>query len=264
MSKPVNLLIIDALNLIRRIEAACRNLATDGQSDMNQVSQLCLQAIRKLLRGHQPSHVVAVFDGQGHGWRKTLYPGYKEGRSEMPAPLQQHLDTLQQEWMALGVDSLLSEEDEADDLIASLAYKVLRHRGQVVVVSTDAGFCQLLPYGARQWDHFNGKWLDEDYVRQKFQVASHQLLDYWAMAGQSGNKIPGITGIGPKTATAILSHHGSLKAAFASEETDKHLKKLHNSREAAEISYQLSRLKCDVELGFNLQDIRYNANRPGQ
>lgn len=258
----VQVLVIDALNLIRRIEAACRpslpqSVSTNGPGDMEKVGQLCQQAMKKLLKGHQPSHAIAVFDGTGHGWRKSLFEGYKEGRSEMPEALRQYLDQIQQQWLGLGVDSLIGEDEEADDLIASLARKVVSHQGQITIVSTDTGFCQLLPQGVRQWDHFNGQWLDESYVQQKFKINSRQLLDYWAMAGHSGNKIPGVPGIGPKTACTILNQHDSLKVAFGTEASDRALKKLHSHRSEAQLSYRLCRLKSDIPLGFNLQDIRY-------
>jgi len=254
-----HLVIIDALNLIRRIDGALRGFSAQAAIDPNQLMAMTNQAVSRLIRGHCPSHIVAVFDGDGNSWRKKHYPAYKENRKPMADDLALQLPIIQQQWQELGVTSLLTEHEEADDLIATLTAKMINAGGQVTVISTDQGFYQLLPLGLKIWDHFASHWIDPDIVQQKFGIKADQLLDYWSIVGQSGNKIPGVNGLGPKAALNILSHYDNLKSAFAAtpETTDKTLIKLQQHQEQARLSYQLVKLKTDLTLAINLKSIRY-------
>lgn len=254
-----HLVIIDALNLIRRIDGALRGFANQSSLDIDQLVAMSIKALTRIIRGHRPSHIIAVFDGDGDNWRKQLYPQYKENRTPMAADLASQLTYIQQQWRLIGVESLLSEHEEADDLIATLSVKMNDSGGKVTIVSTDQGFTQLLAQGINIWDHFAGEWQSAEKVQQKFGVSCEQLLDYWSIVGQSGNKIPGVSGMGPKAATSLLNQYTSLKLAFATPATatDKQLKKLQLAKEQARLSYQLVKLRTDLTLGINLQDIRY-------
>lgn len=260
----IHLVLIDALNLIRRIEGGLRSIK---QQPLNpeQLVTLTEQALNKLIRGHQPTHIVAVFDGDGDNWRKTLYPHYKENRKPMSTELAEILPTIQRHWSQLGVNSITPAHDEADDIIATLAYKLRQasHLHRCTIISTDQGYLQLLGLNIAIWDHFKQQWQDTGSVERKYQISSNQLLDYWAMVGQSGNKIPGVTGIGPKAALTILQHYGSLKNAFESADDNqpKAMSKLTDNKAQAQLSYQLVRLKQDIVLGQRLSDFNYTSNR---
>lgn len=261
MNKPAtpHLVIIDALNLIRRIDGALRGFSAQATLDTAQLISLTNQAVTRLARGHCPSHIVAVFDGDGNNWRKKHYPAYKENRKPMADDLALQLEPIRQQWRQLGVSSLLTDHDEADDLIATLSIKMLNAGGQVTVISTDQGFYQLLPLGLKIWDHFSSQWVDEKTVSQKYGIKSEQLLDYWSIVGQSGNKIPGVSGLGPKAALKILSQYDNLKLAFAATPTatEKPLIKLQQNKDQARLSYKLVKLRTDLELAINLKSIRY-------
>jgi protein Xni len=259
LNSTAHLVIIDALNLIRRIDGAIRGFSAQASLDSEQLISMNNQAIRRLIRGHRPSHIVAVFDGDGNNWRKKIYPQYKENRKPMASDLAQLLPNIQQQWRQLGVESFCTEHDEADDLIATLSKKMTTAGGQVTIVSTDQGFYQLLPLGVKVWDHFTSLWINNDQILQKYGVSAEQLLDYWSIVGQSGNKIPGVSGLGPKAALNILTSHHSLKLAFAATPStnEKQLIKLQQEQEQARLSYQLVKLKTDLTLELNLKDIRY-------
>ncbi|MDP2560929.1 flap endonuclease Xni [Psychrobium sp. 1_MG-2023] len=255
-----HLVVIDALNLIRRIDGALRGFKNQGSLDKEQLIGLTKQALSKLIRGHQPTHIAAVFDGDGNNWRKQLYPEYKANRKPMDPSLAALLPEIIQQWQQLGVMSLTTAHEEADDLIATLSYKVTKHQGRCTVVSTDQGFYQLLPLGVAIWDHFAGHWINQQNIQQKFSISAIQLLDYWAIVGQSGNKIPGVAGMGPKAALTILKQHQDLKTAFSiTQGQDKQLLKLQQNKHQAQLSYQLVRLKQNISLGINLQQLRYTA-----
>lgn len=256
----IHVVIIDALNLIRRIDGALRGYSKTAQLDGQQLIDLTEQALNKLIKGHRPSHIMAVFDGDGDNWRKSFYPEYKADRKPMADDLKTLLPTLRERWQTLGVASIVPAHDEADDIIATIAHKVSQHKNQCTVISTDSGFWQLIPQGINIWDHFAGQWVHHEQVYRKFNVRPQQLLDYWAIVGQSGNKIPGVSGLGPKAALTILSEFGDLKTAFSHSDPDnKTLTKLLAAKEQAQISYRLVLLKQDIALGINLRDYAYTV-----
>jgi len=269
---PAHLILIDALNLVRRIYAVQerpfmlnKNQSSDDLSDNTKQQVLfntqktCSQALAKIIEQHQPTHALAVFDSQQPCWRYQLYDGYKQGRKKMPEYLANKLSDIQDAFMLQGVDSLVSEEDEADDLIATLAIKMSLRGQNTTIVSTDKGFLSLLSPNIQVYDHFNRRFLDEQHVKNKFSLKPTQLIDLWTLTGDSTNKIPGVAGIGQVTASHLLNQYGSLKAILAADDLKASVKnKLENSVEQISLSKQLLTLKQDIPLGFNLKDIRLN------
>lgn len=261
MSNPrPHLLIIDALNLIRRLHAVQSQQALTPAQALVATRANLVNTCRKLLTNSEPTHVIAVFDGEVHSWRKEIYPAYKEGRTPMPPELREGLGTLQDAFWECGIDALLSETDEADDLIATLACGIAQHGARATIISTDKGFCQLICPQIQIRDYFNKRWLDAAFVEQQYGVAPTQLVDFWALTGIGGSNIKGVPGIGPKTATQLLLQYGDLAtmlAASEQEEAAKALLKLRQHREEALLAQRLVRLQQDIPLGFNLRDIRY-------
>lgn len=252
-----HLVIIDALNLIRRIHAAQSN-----SNDIQQTSLNCVRALNKIILSSNPTHIVAVFDFQGddRGWRAQILPSYKQDRSPMPFELSQGLDQIQEAFMQIGVDSLLSDGDEADDIVASLAYKMANQNQLVTIVSTDKGYCQLLQPTLRIRDYFQQRWLDSPFIQTHFGVLPEQLTDFWGLAGISSSNIQGVPGIGTKSAALLLNKYKNLEDLFNAEDLDaKWQKKLVGNQEMAMKCKQIATLKIDIALGFNLKDIRYKT-----
>ncbi len=261
----IHLVLIDALNLIRRIYAVQERpfllnneLAENTkQQVLFNTEQACCQALSKILELQDPSHALMVFDSIRPCWRYQLYPDYKKGRKKMPPHLADRLPALQDAFMRQHVDSLESEQDEADDLIATLAIKVALRGQKVTVISTDKCFLSLLSHNIQVYDYFNRRYLDEDYVKEKFDVKPGQLIDLWTLTGDATNKIPGIKGIGQITAAALLNQYGSLNALLSATDVKTSIKeKLTQDLQQIELSKQLLQLKQDIPLGFNLKDIR--------
>lgn len=265
-----HLVLIDALNLIRRIYAVQERPFTQSQIQVeNKLAEktqkqvlfntqnACINALEKILASQQPSHALAVFDSQQPCWRYKLYPDYKKGRKKMPLHLANELNNIQDGFMQSGVDSLVSEEDEADDLIATLATKMALHGQNVTIVSTDKGFLSLLSANIRVYDYFNRRYLDEQHVKSKFDVKPAQLIDLWTLTGDNTNKIPGVAGIGQITAASLLNQYGSLGSIVNNDEIKPAIKeKLSQSEEQIALSRKLLTFKQDIPLGFNLKDIR--------
>ncbi len=253
----IHLVIIDALNLIRRVHSA----QPDPQ-DIPRTIETTSRTLRRIISEAQPTHIIAVFDHhlQDRGWRAEILPTYKQNRKPMPEPLLHGLDDIQQAWWQLGIDSLLSEGDEADDLVATLAVKVAQHNEKVTIISTDKGYCQLLSPTLQIRDYFQNRWLDAPFIAAEFGVKPEQLADYWGLTGISSSQVPGIAGIGPKAAKEILTQFESIEQAHQSPDlAEKYRKKFDQHIEMARICKQVASLKTDIELGFNLQDIRFQA-----
>lgn len=251
-------LIIDGLNLVRRIYAAIPD-----ENDMASLKERVTAACSKLLRVHQPTHVAIVWDGDEISWRKQLYPDYKKGRKPMPEPLAEGLNTLQDHLTSMGIGSIYAAA-EADDVIATLAIKTAKAQGEAIIVSTDKGFSQLNHVRISQWDHFNQQYLDIAALEQKLGVERSQFLDLMALAGDSGNKIPGIPGIGPKSAAELLKTFRTLSTLFSSLPNlgAKQAKKLAEGKEMARLSYKLAQLQTDLPLNINLKDFRVSGAHP--
>jgi protein Xni len=217
----------------------------------------CELALKKILELQQPTHALTVFDSQAPCWRYKIYPDYKKGRKKMPEHLSEKLTEIQDRFMNYHVDSLLSEEDEADDLIATLAIKVALRGQNVTIISTDKCFLSLLNPNIKVYDYFNRRYLDQDYVVGKFNVKPDKLMELWTLTGDSTNKIPGVAGIGQVTASKLLNQYGSVKAILSAKDLKNSLnEKLKQHTEQISLSRQLLTLKLDIPLGFNLQDIR--------
>ena len=268
-----HLVLIDALNLIRRIYAVqerpfmITKSSSEDELSLNTQQQVlfntqnaCVAALNKIVAEHNPTHGLAVFDSQQPCWRYKLYEDYKKGRKKMPEHLAHQMSHIQDAFMVEGIDSLTSDEDEADDLIATLATKMALHGQKVTIISTDKGFLSLLNPNIQVYDHFTRRLLDEEYVKNKFSVKSSQLIDLWTLTGDTTNKIPGVAGIGQVTASSLLNQYGSLNKLLTSDNLKANIKsKLEGSDKQIALSRQLLTMKQDIPLGFNLKDIRINA-----
>ncbi|MCI2284054.1 flap endonuclease Xni [Colwellia sp. MSW7] len=265
-----HLVLIDALNLIRRIYAVQERPFIQSKDQLNgelaaktqqqvlfNTQQASITALENILKQVQASHALAVFDSHNPCWRNKLYADYKKGRKKMPVHLANELPNIQDAFLQLSVDSLLSEEDEADDLIATLATKMALHGQNVTIVSTDKGFLSLLSPHIYVYDYFNRRYLDENYVKEKFDIKPAQLVDLWTLTGDNTNKIPGVAGIGQITAASLLNEYGSLSGILKSDNLKPSIQdKLSGSKEQIALSRQLLTLKQNIPLGFNLKDIR--------
>lgn len=177
----------------------------------------------------------------------------------MPTPLQNALGEFESMLGGLGVNIFSLSGYEADDVIATLATKIARKDGHVVILSTDRILCQLLSDGIQVYDHFADQYLDKVMVMRKFQVNPEQIPDLLAMAGDSGLSIPGIRSIGIRTAAKLIHDHKKLETVLsvANDMPGKLGSKLYSGKEDARLARQLFTLKTDINLGINLNQFRY-------
>ncbi len=256
-----HLLLIDGLNLIRRIHAA---VPGEGKDAVAAAMDTSFHTLRRLGKQFRPTHGAVCFDGPELSWRHFEYPDYKAGRKPMPIELRDALPEFRQQFADFGLASLAVASVEADDLAATLTAKMLHHGGRVTVVSTDKGFCQLLPLAKDPeqlclWDAFGKKHIDEAAVLAKFGVPSDKLLDYWGLTGDSTNNIRGVESVGPKTALRLLEAHHSLEGVFEhiDDVSGKLAQKLEQGQDQARLCRRLLTLATDLELGCKLSDFRF-------
>lgn len=252
----MNLLLIDAMNLIRRIYAAQSMGSQDG---LEQTLLLSQNAILKDIAKIKATHVACVFDGKGPTWRHEMFSAYKADRKPMPDELAGALEGFMRQFRALGVACILFEEYEADDVIATLAVKTSEKGGRVTIVSTDKGFMQIANEQIRLYHHFDKRFLDVDDVRQQLGLEPHQLVDFLSLVGDTTNHVPGIAGIGPKTAGQLLDQYGDLDQILIQSEQIKGKvgASLQQDYRTALLARKLVSLKTDCHLELNLQDLRY-------
>ncbi|TEW46458.1 flap endonuclease Xni [Psychromonas algicola] len=253
-----SLLIIDAMNLIRRIYAVQEKQNKNSQFALSATNNTACNALQKMLRAHNPSHVICVFDSHVESWRHQLLTDYKLGRKPIPPELKAYLPQIQDAFYEMGIESLITEQDEADDLIATLAFKVTERQQRCVIVSTDKGFYQLLNAYTTIYDYFQSLHMDNRFIEHKLGLKIDQMTDYWGITGISSSHIKGVEGVGNKGALALLQQYQSLENILNSEEKDdKRLLKVQQHKEDALLAKQLVCLKKDIVLGFNLKDLRY-------
>lgn len=258
-----SLLLVDALNLIRRVYAA--QPGEDGSERAEGAKVASVQSLRRGLRQSAPTHAVCVFDGDGQSWRHELYPDYKAGHAPMPEALGAALEGYRVAFGEIGVPSLTRPRFEADDVIATIACKAVAAGASVTILSTDKIFLGLLPRGVRVRDHFKGTDFHAQDVVAKFGVRPEQLVDFLALAGDRGNGINGVPGIGPKTAGELLSRFETLAEALeAADDLEGKLgERLRDHADMARLCYRLIGLRTDLDLETNLSELRYDRGSGG-
>ncbi|MCO7187675.1 MULTISPECIES: flap endonuclease Xni [unclassified Pseudoalteromonas] len=251
------LLLIDALNLIRRIYAI--DVDQHGVSEQ-QVMQSCKarvsNACTKLLRRVEPTHAIAVFDGE-RSWRYHYYANYKHSRKPMPESLKQNLSLIAEGFKTCGITTFFPEQDEADDVIATLASKASHNQVPSVIVSTDKGFLPLCSDKVAVYNYFSQSYMSHQQILEKFSVPYHALTELWALMGDKTNDIPGVKGVGKKTAIDLITEFGDVEQALnESSLSSTTRRKLEAGLDDFILSKTLVSLQTDINLGFNLSQLR--------
>ncbi len=260
----MNVVIVDGLNLIRRVHAAVGSKS--GQFDLEGVRRSCAGSLRKVLHRQHPSHVMCIMDSRESSWRHREFPEYKANRKPMQDDLRQALPEILAAFSDLGVDSLSCDGFEADDVIATIATRAADGRARVTIVSTDKGFCQIINPLTRVYDHFSDRYLDRQFIRTKFEVEPPQLSTLFALAGDAGQNVPGVHSIGVHTAAKLIHDYDTLeKILDAARDMPGHIgEKLRTGEGDARLAQRLLSLRTDVDVGLNLKDFRYTGGVVGR
>ena len=222
--------------------------------------------LAKLLKDHVGTHVAVIFDAGRYTFRNRLYEPYKAQRPEPPEELRPQFALVREATAALGVPGIELADWEADDLIASYAREVVAQGGRATIVSSDKDLMQLIRAGIGMWDPIKQKPIGPAEVMEKFGVPPDKLVEAQALMGDSVDNVPGVPGIGPKTAAQLIGEFGDLEAVLAAAPTMKPSKRrdaLLEHAEAARISRKLVELRDDVPLPMPLSEMTAReADRP--
>jgi len=218
--------------------------------------------LRKLINEHHPEYIAASFDLPGRTFRDELVTDYKANRAPMPDDLAVQIPLVHAACEALGVPILTSERYEADDVIGTLATKAATSGFDVVVVTMDKDFFQLVHDGLRVFNpRDEGTWYDAAGVKEKFGVTPEQVVDVMALMGDTIDNIKGVPGIGEKGAKELIGKYGSLDnlIAHASELTPKRKETLLANVDAAHQSRELATIHTSVPVEFAPESLRYRG-----
>lgn len=253
------LLIVDGHAYAYRAFFAIRSLSSPSGKPTNAIYGF-IRMLTKTRERVNPTHVIVVWDGGLAEERMTLHPHYKAHRPEMPADLEQQLDSIVSYLRAANVFSFLKESCEADDCIAAIAHQAVRQGLEVVIASSDKDFMQLITSKIKMLNpHDKSDTLfGEEEVQRKTGVKSTQIVDWLSLIGDSVDNIPGVAGVGPKTATELLRQFGSvdeLYSRLSEVGSDRLRTNLQASADLVRRNQQLVRLKDETLCEVNLQSL---------
>ena len=251
------LVLIDGSALVyRAFYAIPGNLHTASGVPTNAVYGFALM-FKKLFAGRKPDFGAVVFDAPGRTFRDEQFADYKAQRESMPEPLVEQLPWIDKLVTAHGFPILRVPGYEADDVIGTLTKLGVAAGMQVLIVSGDKDFCQLLADGVRMLDAMRDITYDPELVRKKWGVMPERFVDLLALMGDSIDNIPGVPGIGQKSAATLLERFGSLQSALdhAGEVKGKQGALLLSHRAQALLSQSLARIDTAVPLPLSLADL---------
>jgi DNA polymerase-1 len=251
------LYIVDALNFLFRAFHALPPLSNSRGVPTGAVYGLC-QMLLRIEREWRPTHLCVVYDAPGPTFRDEIFAAYKANRPPMPADLVAQIGLSHQVVEAFGLPALSLPGVEADDVIATLARQAAATGLRVVICSSDKDLMQLCSDRIQMLDTMKNRLLGPAEVQEKFGVPPDRLGDLLALMGDSVDNVPGVAGIGPKTAADLISQYGSLDGVLehVAEIKGRKGQSIASSRDAIEISRKLVRLREDVALGRDVQDLR--------
>src|SRR5207253_7764409 len=265
-AKPTLFLIDGSSQMYRAFHAPVRTaeggLLRNALGRPTNAVYIFVTMLRKLLSDQKPEYIAASFDLPGRTFRDDLSADYKANRTPMPDELAEQIPMVHAACEALGVKILTSQRYEADDVIGTLTVKAAAAGFDVVIVTGDKDFYQLVRDGIRVFNpRDEGFWYDADGVKEKFGVAPEQVVDVLALMGDTIDNIKGVPGIGDKGARELISKYGSLEnlISHAGELTPKRRETLLANVDAAYQSRELATIHTSVPVEFNPDALRFGG-----
>lgn len=257
------LFLVDASNMFFRAYFAIPPMNAKDGLPTNALYGFLNMSI-KLLRDLKPDYLVYCFDRKEPTFRSELYPEYKANRSEMPEDLALQMEYIKKLPELLGIKCIEKIGLEADDVIGTLAEMVAGEPVDVIIVSGDKDFAQLVNSKVSLYDSMKDKYCAEEDVKAKWGVQPSQFKDYLALVGDSSDNIPGVRGVGPKTAEKLLKQYSDLDEVYKNIEVIKPeglKKKLSENKEMAYLSKQLVTILTKEDLNINVEELNLQPIR---
>ena len=250
--------LVDGNSYIHRAYHAIRGLSNSQGLPTNAIFGFTKMLI-KLLDDKSPDYVAVVFDAKGPTFRHEIFEDYKANRPPMPEDMAVQIPYIRQVVAGLNVKLLEKEGFEADDIIGTIAMLAKNQGLNVVIVSGDKDFRQTLSENTAMWDPMSEKLIDYDTIKQDYGIEPEQIIEVMALSGDSADNIPGIPGVGEKTAINLIQQFHSIENLF--ENTDKVTKasvknKLEQFKEQGLLSKKLVTINNAVPIDVRIDDMR--------
>ncbi|OVE81573.1 DNA polymerase I [bacterium K02(2017)] len=252
-----SLYLIDISSFIFRAYYAIKPLSTKDGTPVNAVYGV-VNMINRLIDKCQPDHVVVCNDRPDKGFRHKIFPEYKANRGAPPDDLIPQFDIIREFIKKYPILAIDQKGYEADDIIASLVQKYKKQKDmQIYIVSSDKDLMQLIDDNVFMYDTMKEQIYKEGDVVTKFGVGPNKVIDIQSLCGDAVDNIPGIAGVGPKTATKLITQYGDLESVLdhADELKGKLADKVKNGRESALLSRKLVTLVDDIKLDIKWDDL---------
>ncbi|MBE0597410.1 MAG: DNA polymerase I [Desulfuromonadales bacterium] len=254
--QPKRLYLIDGSSYIYRAYFAIRHLSTSQGVATNAVYGFT-NMLLKVMREEHPDHLAVIFDAKGPTFRKEIYPQYKANRVAMPDDLVPQIPLIKEVVRALRLPAFALEGFEADDIIATLVRRFVAEGMQITVVTGDKDLLQIVGEQVRLYDTMRDKFSGLPEVAERFGGPPSVVTDVLALAGDTSDNIPGVPGIGEKTARELIAEFGSLENLLANVDRVKGAKRQENLRafaDQARLSRRLVELREDLPVALEYDD----------
>ncbi|MGX1926252.1 DNA polymerase I [Vibrio sp. NH-7] len=260
------LILIDGSSYLYRAFHAYPETMSNGDIPTNAVYGV-VNMLRSMMRQFSSDRMAVVFDAKGKTFRDDMYPEYKANRPPMPDDLRCQIEPLHNVIRAMGLPLICVPGVEADDVIGTLAYQASQAGMPVLISTGDKDMAQLVDDNVTLINTMTNVVMDRDGVVEKFGIPPELIIDYLALMGDKVDNIPGVPGVGDKTAKALLQGIGSLEKLYENLDDIAPLgfrgsktmaKKLVDNKDNAMLSYELATIKLDVELAETPESLLKN------
>ncbi|MDC1426391.1 DNA polymerase I [Gammaproteobacteria bacterium] len=256
MTTSKQLILVDGSSYLFRAFHALPPLVNSKQQPTGAVKGV-INMIRSLIKGHPDSNVAIVFDAKGKTFRSDLYSEYKATRPPMPDELRSQIEPIHQIVQAMGLPMLVIPGVEADDVIGTLSKQATAQGIKTLISTGDKDLAQLVDEHVTLMNTMNNERLDVAGVVAKFGIAPNQIIDFLALTGDKADNIPGVPGVGPKTAVKWLLEHQSMDGVIQNADAigGKIGERLRENIDLLRLSYELATIKLDCELDLTIDEL---------
>ena len=264
MSTKIPVILVDGSSYLYRAFHALPPL-TNSKGNPTGAVKGVINMMRRLQKDYPESTLVVVFDAKGKTFRDDIYPEYKANRPSMPDELRSQIEPIHNIIQAMGLPMLVIEGVEADDVIGTLALEATAAEQPVIISTGDKDIAQMVNEHITLVNTMTNTLLDREGVIEKFGIPPELIIDYLALLGDKSDNIPGVPGVGEKTALGLLQGLGSLDNIYARLDevavlefrgAKKMAPKLEEHKELAYLSYTLATIKTDVEMPMPLGELK--------
>jgi DNA polymerase-1 len=261
MTTEKTIYLIDGTAYIHRAYHAIRGLTNSQGLPTNAIFGFTRMLI-KLIEDRSPEYIGMFFDAKGPTFRHEMYKEYKANRPPMPEDMAMQIPYIKKITAAFNLPIIEMPGYEADDLIGTLARKAEKEGFNVVMVTGDKDFMQLVTDKTAIWDPMKETTIDQDSIREKFGIEPGQMIDVQGLSGDSADNVPGVPGIGPKTSLELVKKYNSMTALYEKLETiqkKKQRENLETYRDQAFLSRDLVTINTEAPVALDLANFKVAA-----